>query len=107
MEENIISDFCEAWNTLNPDLILCHLSDDFEYDSQWTMETLHTDDYSQYLTEKFKTLQTSETKPKAEIIEDCFCHSIPMLRICQGKRPVYYRIKIKDGKVCKGDLCMF
>ena len=31
----ILADFTEAWNTLNPELIIQHLSPKFIYDSQW------------------------------------------------------------------------
>lgn len=37
---NIIEDFCVAWQTLDAELIIKHLDNSFVYDSQWVFESL-------------------------------------------------------------------
>ena len=36
---NIIEDFCMAWQMLDAELIIKHLDDSFVYDSQWVFES--------------------------------------------------------------------
>ena len=36
---NIIEDFCVAWQMLDAELIIKHLDDSFVYDSQWVFES--------------------------------------------------------------------
>ena len=106
-DKKILSDFCEAWNTLNSSLIIQHLSPAFEYDSQWVMETFDYEHYTDYLTNKFATLKQSAQHPEAQIVADTICPFPLMIELTQGGKHFYYRIKIKAGQVIKGDLCMF
>lgn len=47
--ENIINDFAIAWETLSPELIVKHLSSDFQYDSQWVYNSMDKNGYSEYI----------------------------------------------------------
>ena len=49
METNITVDFAKAWQTLNANLIIKHLSPDFIYDSQWAFESLNCQRYIEYI----------------------------------------------------------
>ena len=104
--ENIIQDFCQAWQTLDSELITKHLSEDFVYDSQWVFESLNCERYKEYIEGKFATLRKNNITLSGDVVDDSSMGG-KMLRILQGDTPCYYRIKVKDGKVTKGDLCMF
>lgn len=106
MESNITTDFAEAWQTLNADLIVKHLSPDFIYDSQWAFESLNCQRYIEYIQGKFKTLKEHLSQIDAQIVLNSEEKGI--IRIQQDKgEPVFYVIQIKNGKTIKGDLCMF
>lgn len=87
-------------------MIIQHLSPDFQYDSQWVFESLNYSQYIDYIRGKFKTLKDKEIKIGVEIVDDTYMGG-KMLRLLQSGQSVFYRIVIKDGKVIKGDMCMF
>lgn len=104
--ESITIDFAKAWQTLNADLIIKHLSPEFQYDSQWIFESLDYKGYIEYIREKFKTIRKSKTKIEVRIID--FSENKGTIAIRQDEsKLVFYVIQIKNGKVTKGDLCMF
>ena len=104
--ESITKDFAKAWQTLNADLIIKHLSPDFKFDSQWVFESLDYKGYIEYIREKFKTIRKSKSKTEVRIIG--FSENKGTIAIRQDEsEPVFYVIQIKNGKVTKGDLCMF
>lgn len=104
--ESITKDFAKAWETLNADLIIRHLSPDFKYDSQWVFESLDYKGYIEYIRGKFKTIRKSKSKIEVRIIHLSESKGIIAIRQDKGD-PVFYVIQIKDKKVIKGDLCMF
>lgn len=104
--ETILKDFAKAWETLNPEYIIMHLSKDFQYDSQWVFESLDYNGYINYLRNKFDTLKNNRVSIKVEIVDDPYM-SGKMLRLHQAGQTIIYRIKISNGMVVKGDLCMF
>ena len=53
-----------------------------------------------------ETLFIDGTKIETRIVEDQRMGGW-MLELIQNNNKCYYRIKVKDGKVVKGDLCMF
>ena len=53
----IIIDFANAWKTLDPELVIKHLSTDFQYDSQWVFESLDYNEYISYIRGKFNNLK--------------------------------------------------
>lgn len=55
--KSIVNDITRAWNELDPELIVRHLSPDFRYDSQWVFAYLTYDGYVEYIRGKFKTLR--------------------------------------------------
>lgn len=105
-QEYIIKDFQKAWQTFNASYIIKHLHPDFIYDSQWVFESLDYTGYVDYILGKFRTLTVSFSKIETRIVEDPRMGGC-MLELIQNNNKCYYRIKIKDGKVIKGDLCMF
>lgn len=104
--ESITKDFATAWQTLNADLITKHLSPDFKYDSQWVFETLDYRGYIEYIRGKFATIRKSKSEIEARIVRTSETDGVIAIRQDKGK-PVFYVIQIKNGKVIKGDLCMF
>ena len=104
--KDIIMDFAKAWQTLNTKLIEKHLSSDFIYDSQWVFESLDYKGYIKYIRGKFKTLRRNRNNIDVQIVSVSELEGV--ISIQQNKvEPVFYVIKIKKGKVVKGDLCMF
>lgn len=104
--ETILKDFAKAWETLNPELIIMHLSKNFQYDSQWVFESLDYNGYTNYLRSKFNTLKKNRASIKVEIVEDPYIGG-KMLRLHQAGQTVIYRIKASKDMVVKGDMCMF
>lgn len=103
---NIIEDFCVAWQMLDAELIIKHLDDSFVYDSQWVFESLDCNGYKDYIRGKFASLKKNDIRINASIVEDPYWGG-QMLVLGQNGQSFYYRIKVKSGKVIKGDLCMF
>lgn len=103
---DIIKDFCVAWQTLNAELIIKHLDASFVYDSQWVFSSLDCEGYKDYIRGKFETLNSKGIQIEASIVDDPY-YGGQMLMLVQNGQPVYYRIQVKDGKVVKGDMCMF
>ena len=104
--ESITKDFATAWQTLNADLITKHLSHDFKYDSQWVYETLDYKEYIEYIRGKFTAIRKSKSEIEVRIIHASETKGIIAIKLDKGE-PVFYVIQIKNGKVTKGDLCMF
>lgn len=103
---SIIEDFCVAWQMLDAELIIKHLDNSFVYDSQWVFESLDCNGYKDYIRGKFSTLKKNGIQINASIVEDPY-RGGQMLMLGQDGQSCFYRIKVKNGKVIKGDLCMF
>lgn len=102
----IIEDFKNAWQSLDAELICKHLDESFVYDSQWVFSSLDCNGYKEYIRGKFQTLRNNNASLGVSVVDDEYFGG-KMLAIKQGDTLVYYRIKIKDGKVIKGDMCAF
>lgn len=100
----IYQDITEAWNTLNAELIIKHLSHNFRYDSQWVYDTMGYHEYCEYLREKFNKIRQSGSNVVAEFGTTDFG---PAIRLNQNGNIGFYQIEIEDGKVVKADMCMF
>ena len=101
----ILADFTEAWNTLNPELIIQHLSPKFIYDSQWVFNSLDYHEYKDYIRGKFETIRKTGSSVKAEMGYNERGELLNQLN--QGGNIAFYRIRVENNKVVKGDLCMF
>ncbi len=101
----ILTDFAEAWNTLNPELIIKHLSPNFIYDSQWVFNSLDYTGYKDYIRGKFETILKSGNTVKADIGYNDMGELL--IRLNQSGKIAFYRIRVEEDKVVKGDLCMF
>jgi hypothetical protein len=104
--KDIIKDFCIAWQTLNAELIIKHLDDSFVYDSQWVFASLDYSAYKDYIRGKFEILKNKGILVEASIVEDPYWGG-PLLMLKQNGQSCYYRIKVMNDKVIKGDLCVF
>ena len=105
--EQIIAEFAKAWETLDAELIISNLDESFVYDSQWVLESLAYSGYKEYIQMKFQTIKECGNAPKVKIVPDKHLGG-SMISLQQGENaPAFYRIKVENGKVIKGDLCMF
>ena len=102
-EEQIVHDLAEAWRTLNAELIIKHLAPEFKYDSMWVFESLDCNGYADYIRGKFNTIK--RTGSKIDVQEIPKRNAIALSQ--DSKEPIYYIIKIEDGKIIKGDLTAF
>ena len=102
----IINDFLKAWQMLDAELICKNLDGSFRYDSQWVFESLECKGYKEYIRGKFETLRKNNVKLEVAIFAYAYLGG-EMLAIKQDGNVYYYRIKVKDDKVVKGDLCAF
>lgn len=96
----ILQDIQTAWNTLDPQLIIKHLDKSFIYDSQWVFESLDYERYISYLTGKFNKIRETGCIVEATIVGEA-------VKLNQNGSIAFYRVKIKDDKIIKGDLCLF
>lgn len=108
--KSIVDDITRAWNELDPEFIVRHLSPDFRYDSQWVFDYLTYDGYVEYIRGKYKTLRERGIPIEAVTVEDPHLGGW-MTKIVQRlgdkENVCYYRIEMENGLVVKGDLCMF
>lgn len=108
--KDIVNDVTRAWNELDEQFIVKHLSADFRYDSQWVFDYMLCNDYIEYIRKKFQSIKAGNTSIKATTVEDKEIGGW-MTKIVQSngqnENVCYYRIKVKSGKIVKGDLCMF
>lgn len=106
----IVNDVTRAWNELDADLIIRHLSENFGYDSQWVYDYMLYDEYVEYLRSKFQTIKNSNSVIKAETVEDCYFGGW-MTKVIQYdgniERLAYYRVRVEKNEIIKGDLCLF
>lgn len=106
----IVDDVTKAWNELDPELIIKHLSEGFIYESQWIYDYMMRGKYTDYLTGKFNTIRNSNFKIDAKTIPDPYMGGW-MTQILQYdgeiEIPAYFRIKIENDKIVKGVLCRF
>lgn len=101
----IYTDFTNAWNNLDAELIVKHLDDSFQYDSQWVFDFLDKDRYSNYIRGKFETIRKTGSKVIAELGQNSMGKTL--IRLNQDGNIVFYRIKVVNGKVVKADLNSF
>ena len=59
-----------------------------------------------YIRGKFKTLRRNRNNIDVQIVSVSELEGVISIQQNKGE-PVFYVIKIKKGKVVKGDLCMF
>lgn len=110
--KDFVDDITNAWNQLDAELIIKHLDESFIYDSQWVFDSLDFGGYIDYIRGKFATLKNSNSIINAETVIDPHIGGY-MTKICQTNPAtnqstnVYYRIKVDNNKIVKGDLCMF
>lgn len=106
-KEELVATFAQAWRTLNPGLIIENLDESFRYDSQWVLEYLDYHGYIDYIRSKFEAIKNTHSNPQIEVVHDPY-EGGSMIKITQyGTQVAYYRIKVKEGKVVKGDMCAF
>lgn len=102
-DKQILHDIATAWRTLDADLIIKHLAPEFQYDSMWVFESLDCSGYADYIRGKFDTIKST-----GSIIDVSEVPNRNAISLSQdGKEPIYYIIKIEDGKIIKGDMTAF
>lgn len=105
--EELVAIFAQALRSLDPELIVTNLDQSFRYDSQWVFEFLDYQGYIDYIRSKFQAMRNSHSNLQVEVVRDPY-EGGSMIKITQfNNQLAYYRIKVKDGKVVKGDLCAF
>ena len=106
-KEQIVEEIAKAWETLDADLIIQNIDESFVYNSQWVFESLDYAGYKEYIRGKFQTLKNKKVGPNVKIVPDNF-EGGTMIALQQGNNePCFFRIKVLNGKVIKGDLCAF
>lgn len=108
-EAELLIEYAKAWNNLDTSYLETILDDDFQYNSQWVMDTINGKyNYLEYLSGKFKSILKDPTAtPKAEIAffrNAYFEKNKPCLILSQRDKEVSILIQIKNGKIIKADL---
>lgn len=110
--KDFVDNITNAWNQLNAELIIKNLDESFIYDSQWVFDSLDYRGYIDYIRGKFATLKNSNSIIKAETVADSYMGGY-MTKIIQTNPMTnesavgFYRIKVDNDKIVKGDICMF
>lgn len=67
-EAELLIEYAKAWNNLDTSYLETILDDDFQYNSQWVMDTINGKyNYLEYLSGKFRSILKDPTAtPKAE-----------------------------------------
>jgi hypothetical protein len=96
-----------SWRNLDVSEMRYILADDFEYTSQWVLETMYgADAYLEYLQSKFNNLSDSTKPTVAGIRCDESAIEIELEQVVDGsKNRVMLQLEIKDGEVSKGCMC--
>ena len=69
LKKEIAEIVCQAWNELDASLFKSILSEDFEYNSVWVIETMKGKDrYMDYITGKFESIKKGNNPVTAEVI---------------------------------------
>ena len=95
-----------AWSLLDATELVKCLSEDFQYDSMHVFESLDADGFRKYIVAKFDAIQKSSNKPKVSIVLDRWMGG-NMLKLEQGKTIGFLRLRCREGKICKLDMCDF
>lgn len=95
-----------AWVLLDANELVNYLSDDFIYDSMHMLQSLDVTAYKDYIKGKFKAIRESGNVPKVSIVRDSWMGG-SMLKLQQGRVVGYLRMKCRNGKIYKLDMCDF
>ncbi|MBQ7733694.1 MAG: hypothetical protein IJT58_06720 [Synergistaceae bacterium] len=105
--QKLIEILAKAWETLDASELVKYVHDDFEYNSQKVFASMYADEYPAYIVGKFQTIKRTGSKIDVSIVDDNYFGG-KMIKLIQDETNVaYLRIKTKDGKISKMDMCMF
>ena len=69
---------------------------------------MYAEEYPNYITGKFNAVKESGSTVDVSVVKDDYFGEGNMVKLVQdGDKVAYLRIKAKDGKICKMDMCMF
>ncbi|MBQ9433348.1 MAG: hypothetical protein IJU26_03940 [Synergistaceae bacterium] len=106
--EELVEILAEAWKNLDASELLNYIHPDFQYDSQWVFRSMYGDEYPGYITGQFRTIKNVASKVEVSIVYDNVFYGGTMVKLVQDETRVgCLRIKTKDGKISKMDMCMF
>lgn len=95
-----------SWTFLEAMELIRNLADDFKYDSMHVFQTLDLEGYKKYIEGKFESILNAGITPKVSIVRDPWMGG-NMLKLEQGRTISYLRMKCRDGKIYKLDMCDF
>ena len=105
--DRLLGVLAEAWRTLDASELVKYIHEDFQYDSQWVFDSMYADEYPGYIAGKFSAIKRTGSKVEVSIVDDNQFGG-KMIRLIQDETKIaYLRIKTKDGKISKMDMCMF
>lgn len=106
--QQLLEILAHAWKTLDASELVKYIHPEFQYDSQKVFASMYADEYPSYITGKFKTLRKNGSKIEVSTVKDDYFGEGNMIKLVQDENTVaYLRIKVRDGKICKMDMCMF
>ena len=106
--QQLIEVLAQAWTRLDASELLKYIHPEFQYDSQWVFASMYAEEYPNYITGKFNAVKESGSTVDVSVVNDNHFGEGNMVKLVQdGDKVAYLRIKAKDGKICKMDMCMF
>lgn len=100
--------FTNAWEERSTDGLRDVLAADFEYASQWVLDTMRgADTYVDYLTSKFNTIKRSNCN--INVTDTRYSDTLIEIDLEQAMadtvKVVMLQLKISNGKITRGDMC--
>lgn len=106
--QQLLEILAQAWTSLDASELVKYIHSEFQYDSQWVFAYMYAEECPDYITGKFNAIKKSGSNVEVSIVKDSYFGNGNMIRLVQdGDKVAYLRIKTKDGKISKMDMCMF
>lgn len=101
---NIVAD---AWRELDASEMRHVLADDYEYTSQWVLETMYgAEKYVQYLTAKFEAMKKGGRPTVAAARANDWYVEIDLKQTIDGREQYgMLQFKLRNGKIASGYMC--
>ena len=105
--EEMAAIMANAWKNLDTTGVRDILADNYEYTSQWVLDTMHgADTYLAYLAGKFNAMRNSGRPTVSAFRSDEYYVEIDLEQTINGEKHCgMLQFEIQNGKITKGCMC--
>lgn len=96
-----------AWKTLDASGMRQILADDYEYTSQWVLDTMHgADKYVEYLSQKFEAMKKGGRPTVVAARSNEYHVEIDLKQTINGREQTgMLQFRLRNGKIASGCMC--